>query len=226
MNQPIFTYNQEQAVKAGQSGFINETGAYIGRITTAKWTQSQGGARALELSFEDENGLKADYLSIYYTNRNGEPIAFGQNMVQAVMGCAGVKQLTMAHYNGNEIAPELTDKRIGLMLQKTLRLKQDGSETHSFSVVCPFSAHSRKTLAEHVENKPAERIDWLVDNTKDKDERSKSANSQQQGYAAQHQYYSSTQAQSNGWDGYTDQERQAIQQAQTQADSFDDTIPF
>lgn len=224
MNAPIFTYNHEQALKAGQSSFINETGAYVGKITLAKWTQSQSGAKALELSFEDENGAKADYLSIYYINKQGEPLSYGHNMIQAIMGCTGAKQLTQSAYNEGFIAPELTNKRIGLMLQKVLRLKQDGSETHSFQIICPFSANSRKTLAEHAENKPAERIDWLVANTKDKDERAKS-NNQQNGYTAQQQYYASAQPKEQ-WDGYTDYERQQMSQPPQQSNNFDDNIPF
>lgn len=222
MNQPIFTYDQNAAMKAGQSSFINETGAYVGKITQAKWTQSQGGAKALELSFEDENGAKADYLSIYYTNRNGEDLQYGNNMIQAIMGCVGAKQLTQAPYNGHQIAPELTGKKIGLMLQKVLRLKQDGSETHSFQILCPFSSQSRKTLAEHAENKPAERIDWLVANTKDKDERAKQQNTQQS-YAAQQQFYSPTPQPQGQWDGYADHERPPASNTNNQ---FDDDIPF
>lgn len=225
MNNPIFTYNQDQAVKAGQANYIAETGAYIGKIILAKWVTSQGGAKALELSFEDENGLKSDYLSIWYTKKDGEPLQSGNNMIQAIMGCTGVKNLTSSPYNDSLVAPELTDKRIGLMLQKVLRLKQDGSETHGFQILCPFSANSRKTLAEHVANKPAERIDWLIAHTKDKDERAKQ--NTQQGYAAQSQFYGSTQP-NQGWDGYTDHERTSGNQpSQPQTvDNFDDDIPF
>lgn len=187
MSNTIFTYNQDQAVKAGQAAFITETGAYVGKITLAKWITSQGGAKALELAFEDENGLKSDYLAIYYTKRDGEALPSGSNMIQAIMGCTGVKVLTSAPYQDHLIAPELTNKPIGLMLQKTLRLKQDGSETYSFSVICPFGSKSRKTLSEALENKPAERIDWLVEHTKDKDERAKQ--NPQQGYAVQNQFY-------------------------------------
>lgn len=219
----IFTYNQDQAIKAGQANYIAETGAYIGKITLAKWVTSQGGAKALELSFEDENGLKTDYLSIWYTKKDGEPLQGGVNMIQAIMGCVGVKSLTSSAYNDNLVAPELTEKRIGLMLQKVLRLKQDGSETHSFQILCPFSAGSRKTLAEHVGNKPAERIDWLVANTKDKDERAKQ--NHQQDYSAQNQFYGSTQPPSSKqWDGYADHERPNGNQQPV--DNFDDVIPF
>ncbi|WP_439242365.1 hypothetical protein [Lonepinella sp. BR2474] len=184
----IFTYNQNQAIKAGQSSFINETGAYTGKILLAKWTTSQGGAKALELSFETDDGMKADYLSIYYTKRDGSNLPNGENMIQAIMGCTGVKELTIARYKDSDIAPELTDKRIGLFLQKVLRTKQDGSDTHAFQILCPFSAGSRKTLAEHLENKPAERIDWLVANTKDKDDRNRQP-PQQTGYADYNQVY-------------------------------------
>ncbi|MCK3656408.1 hypothetical protein A4G19_13825 [Pasteurellaceae bacterium Macca] len=219
----IFTYDQTQAVKAGQSSFINETGAYIGKILTAKWTKSQGGAKALELSFETDDGLKADYLSIYYTTKTGEPIQNGHNMIQAIMGCTGVKQLTSVSYKDFLVAPELTEKRLGLFLQKVLRLKQDGTETHNFQIQCPFSAQSRKTLAEFIENRPAERIDWLVAHTKDKDERAKQT--QQNGYGTYNQAYGQAVggSQNQPWDGYADNERPA---GNPPPADFDDDIPF
>lgn len=169
----MFNYDPNSAAKGGASGFIDATGAYTGKITIAKWVQTQNGAKALELSFTDDQGAKADYLSMYYSSRSGEPIAMGQNLIQAVMGCAGVKQLTATAYNGNLIAPELTNKRIGLFLQKVLRLKQNGSETHSFSIITPFDATTGKTVIEQLNNRPAERISQLVATMKDKDERAK-----------------------------------------------------
>lgn len=222
MNQPIFTYNEELAVKAGQSSYINETGAYVGKITLAKWITTQAGAKALEIAFEDINGLKSDYLTVYYQAKNGDAIASGHNMIHAILGCTGVKSLTESIQGENVIAPELTGKRIGLMLQKVLRLKQDGSETHSFQILCPFSPNSRKTLSEHRDNKPAERIDWLVANIKDKDERAKQQN-QQPYYQAQNQFYGQQNNQPQQWDGYSDQERKDNAQYQ---DNFDDDIPF
>ena len=72
------------------------------------------------------------------------------------------------------------------MLQKVLRLKQDGSDTYNFQILCPFIIKTRKTLSEHIENKLAERIDWLVAHTKDRDERTKQ---QPQSAPAQNQSY-------------------------------------
>lgn len=173
MNQPYFTYNEEQAMKAGNAQFINETGAYLCKIITAEYVQSQSGALSLELSIETQEGLKGNYLSIYYQGKDGQVLQNGHNMIQAIMGCTGVQAISQSFNNGKTFAPELTGKYIGLMLQKVLRLKQDGSETYSFQILCPFIAKSRKTLLEHKENKPAERIDWLVTHTKDRDERAK-----------------------------------------------------
>lgn len=238
MNQPIFTYNEEQAVKAGQSNYISETGAYIGKITLCKWITTPGGAKALEIAFEDINGLKSDYLNIYYQAKNGDDITSGHNMIHAILGCAGVKSITPQVIGDKTIAPELTDKRIGLMLQKVLRLKQDGNETYNFQIICPFSPVSRKTVLEHRENRPAEWIDHLVKTTQDKDDRKKQNNFSQD-YAAQNQFYGqSQQYQSNNqqpWDGLSDEERNSISpqsqakpapQAQPATDNFDDDIPF
>ncbi|OBX03699.1 hypothetical protein QV06_09655, partial [Gallibacterium genomosp. 3] len=113
------------------------------------------------------------YLSIYYQGKDGQPLQGGHNMIQAIMGCTGVQALSKQLIAGKYIAPELTNKYIGLMLQKVLRLKQDGSDTYNFQILCPFIIKTRKTLSEHIENKPAERIDWLVAHTKDRDERTK-----------------------------------------------------
>lgn len=201
----VFTYNQNLAVKAGQAGFISETGAYMGRITKALWGQSQSGAKYLDLSIETDDGLKADYLNVYYTSKNGEPISFGENMIQAIMGCLGIQQLTAVNTGQAITVPELQNKRIGLFLQKVLRLKQDGSDTHTLQIVVPFSANSGKTLLEHLENKPAQRVEWLKANTKDKDERSKQ-NAPQANYQAQNEFYGNAPAQPNN--------------------SFDDDIPF
>lgn len=203
----MFAYNQELAMKGGQSLFISETGAYVGKISQAKWSTTKNGAKSLEISFETDDGMKSDYLSVFYFGKNGD-IASGHNMIQAIMGCTGAKNLTAVNQGQDVIAPELIGKRVGLMLQKVLYTKQDGQDGYRFQILCPFSAASRKTVSEHLHNQPAERIDYLVAHTKDKDERDK----QQMANQAQHAYYASTApqtqpSQAQPWDGYSDQER-------------------
>lgn len=177
MNNVIFQYNQEMASQAGQGGFINETGAYIFDISEAKWVVSSNkGTFGLELSVESDAGLKANYLSIWYAKSDNSPISMGQNMVQAIMGCAGVMQLSQAQKNDYYIAPELTGKKLGLVLQKILKSKQDGSDTHSFDIKMPFFAQGQQTIQERNTGAQAESVASMLAWLKDKDERT-----QQQG---------------------------------------------
>lgn len=170
-----FTYNEEEALQGGAGGYISQTGAYKGKITGAKWAVAQSGAEAIELSFESDNGEKADYLSIYYKGKDGNAIEFGRNLIQAVMGCAGVTKLSQVpNPNGyGFIAPELVGRPVGLFLQKVLYTKQDGSDGFKFQVITPFSAKSGLTLAEHKNGEPAKRVPYLVQTMRDKDEREK-----------------------------------------------------
>lgn len=210
MTQPIFTYNQEQAMKAGNSAFISETGAYICKIISAEYVQSQGGALSIELTIETQEGLKGNYLSIYYQGKDGNALQNGHNMIQAIMGITGVTSLTQQFKDNKAYAPELAGKYLGLMLQKVLRTKQDGSDTYGFNILCPFFFKTQKTLAEHIENKPAERIQWLIEHTKDKDDRKQPT--QQQSYQATQQLYA--------------QQSTPPTYPAPPTDSLDDQIPF
>lgn len=184
MSNVIFTYNHEAALTAGQGGFINETGAYVLTITEAALTTSSGGAKAIEFSGESDDGRKVQYLSVYVSKKDGSENAFGVNMVHAIMGCAGVKQLTNHMKDAkNFVAPEFAGKKVGLVLQKVLRSKNDGSDTYGLEIRLPFIAQTRQTLLEKAEGKNAEAVDRMVAGLKDKDERKKgSTNGSSAGY--------------------------------------------
>jgi len=95
-------------------------------------------------------------------------------MVHAIMGCAGVKQLTNQMKAVNQyVAPEFAGKKVGLVLQKVLRSKNDGSDTYGLEIRLPFIAQTRQTLQEKAEGKPAETVDRMASGLKDKDERKK-----------------------------------------------------
>ena len=174
MSNVIFTYNQEAALTAGQGGFINESGAYVLTITEAALTTSQAGAKAIEFSGEADDGRKAQYLSVYVSKKDGSDNTFGVNMIHAIMGCAGVKQLTNQMKDAKTfVAPEFAGKKVGLVLQKVLRSKNDGSDTYGLEIRLPFIAQTRQTLLEKAEGKNAEAVDRMVAGLKDKDERKK-----------------------------------------------------
>lgn len=172
MSNVTFVYNQESGLSAGLSGFINESGGYIFTITEAKYVISSGGAKSIEFSVETDDGRKANYLNVYTVKKDGSSNKHGVNMINAMMGCSGVKQLTMVKNEaGADVAPEFVGRKLGLVLQKTLKTKDDGRETYSFDIRIPYLAQSQRTLQEHVTNAPAETIAKMLTTLKDKDER-------------------------------------------------------
>lgn len=64
-------------------------------------------------------------------------------MIQAIMGVTRVAELTRQFKDNKAYAPQLEGKYIGLMLQKVLRTKQDGSDT-GFQILCPFFHNTKK----------------------------------------------------------------------------------
>lgn len=181
MSNITFTYNQESALSAGLSGFINESGAYVVTITEAKYMISSGGAKSIEFSVEADDGRKANYLNVYTVKKDGTSNTHGVNMINAIMGCTGVNQLTMMMKDVNtHLAPELIGKKVGFVLQKTLKTKDSGQETYSFDIRVPFIAATRQTLQEKVDGKPALALDKILSILKDKDERKAHTNGKPQ----------------------------------------------
>ncbi|EOV1642027.1 DUF669 domain-containing protein [Yersinia enterocolitica] len=172
MSNVTFVYDQDSGLSAGLSGFINESGAYIFTISEAKYVISSGGAKSIEFSVETDDGRKANYLNVYTVKKDGSPNTHGVNMINAMMGCSGVKQLTIIKNEaGVDVAPEFVGRKLGLVLQKTLKTKDDGRETYNFDIRIPYFAQNQRTLQEHVTNAPAETIAKMLTTLKDKDER-------------------------------------------------------
>lgn len=113
MNDLIFTYHQANALAAGQSGFISESGAYIFNITEAKYMNSPSGAKQIEFSVEMDDRRKANYLNLYYEKKDGTANAYGVNLINALMGSTGIKQLTRVIKSNLLLAPELRGKKSG-----------------------------------------------------------------------------------------------------------------
>lgn len=189
MSNVIFTYNEESALAAGMGGFINENGAYIFTITEAELKQGTDGSKAqwIEFSGDSDDGRKVQYLSIYSVKKDGTPNTYGVNMINAMMGCAGINSLTQYMATaGKYVAPEFAGKRIGLVLQKVLRSKRNGDDTYGMEVRLPFIADTRQTLQERKEGAKPEVVDKTAASLKDRDNRNKSG-SQQSG--SQHYEY-------------------------------------
>lgn len=173
MNNAIFTLDQNAATKAGGGEYISETGYYFGQIDSAEYVVAGTGTFGLELSISTDGG-KANYLTMYYAKSDNTTINGGSNMIQAIMALTGCQNLTMMQQNTPQgvvnIAPELTGKQIGFVLQKVLYTKSDGSEGHKFQIVT-VANQQKQTAKEMFEQKQAAKVDLILSTLKDKDER-------------------------------------------------------
>ena len=171
----MFSYNQQEAVQAGVSSYIQESNAYGGKIVSAEWicsTQKQ--TKGIEITFDSDSGLRANYLTIYYQKASGEMLG-GSKMLNAIIGCVKGSNLTSKAVQDSSgtkyFCPELEGKPIGLVLQKVLYTKQDGSDGYKFEIRIPFILQTGKTLAEQLGGKDAVAVEKMRSTLTDKDER-------------------------------------------------------
>ena len=176
MSNSMFAYNQNEAVAAGVSNYVADSGAYQGRILSAEWNVSSAKqTKGIEITFETSEGLKANYLSLWYEKADGTQLS-GAKMLNAIMGCTKVTNLSSKGVQQSDgstkyFCPELENKSIGLVLQKVLYTKNDGQDGYKFEIRIPFIPQTGKTLAEQLGNKDALTINNILKTLTDKDDR-------------------------------------------------------
>lgn len=141
---------------------ISEPGKYIGTITRAeKLVSKDKGTQGLGLSFRADNGQTAEYLDLYHTKRTGEALS-GLKTVNAVMCCAKVKQAeegTVQVEKWDRVAgarrkmsvsgyPALMNRRIGLLLRKTLETDNKGKDRERLEIFGVFDPETEMTASE------------------------------------------------------------------------------
>lgn len=183
MSNIIFSYDEESAKVAGTGGYINESGAYIITITEAELkaaNNQDSQSKWIEFSGEADDGRKVQYLKVITAKRDGSPNKMGNDMIHAMMGAAGIRQLTnYMKQAGKYIAPEFTGKTLGLVIGKTLTTKNDGSDSYQLDIKIPFYPDTRQTITERAEGLAAESIAKIVAGLKDKDDRKARADTSQ-----------------------------------------------
>lgn len=156
---------------------IRETGKYVGVITRAESLKAATGTLGLGLSFRSDNGQTADYLDLYHTKGNGEPLS-GLKTVNAIMCCAKVAEAT----EGTILCekwdrdsrtrqkveckgyPALMGKRIGLLLRKVLETDDKGADRERLEVFGVFNAETELTASEMYDRKTnPERLSQMLD---------------------------------------------------------------
>lgn len=184
MNNVIFQYDQDSAMTSGASSYITEGGPYVGVIAEAKYVFGKNGKQSagLEFTLSTDQG-EARYLSVWYQKADGSVNQYGYSLVQSMMGLCKLNTLTQQAKGDYSIAPEFTGKQIGLLLQKILTSKMDGSDSYKFEIKLAFLPQTRQTLKEALGREPAVVVDQWAASLVAKDERKKG---QQQ--ASYHQY--------------------------------------
>ena len=184
MNNVIFQYDQESALTSGASNYITEGGPHVGAIAEAKYVFGKNGKQSagLEFTLSTDSG-EAKYLSVWYQKADGTVNQYGYALIQSMMGLCKLSTLTQQAKGDYSIAPEFTGKQIGLLLQKILTSKQDGSDSYKMEIKLAFLPQTRQTLKEALGREPAVVVDQWAASLAVKDERKKGQ--QQAGY---HQY--------------------------------------
>lgn len=182
--QPLFTYNQEQAAAVGAGQYVTKSGGFDVKVVRAVATQSQtvgSQARFLEMDFETHEGQKCNYVSICFVKGDGTQLDFGNKLIQAIMGCAGVQHLTIDQ-QGN--ATELLGKQFKAILQRIDFTKNNGQDGYKFDLKLP-ALMTGQTIQEQLSNKPAQAFASYAESVEDKDERKAVSATPQQSAAPQ-----------------------------------------
>lgn len=166
------------------SARLSESGKYIGTFTRAEETKSTKGTHGVSFSFSSDTGEQTDFLDLWTINANGEQLA-GFKALQAIMTCTKAKTLTATAMNVGKYDkdakksvptnitgyPELTGKRIGLLLQKEISDNpNDMTKPYSnLRIVGCFDAESELTAGEILDRKTqpqqlAKHVEWLTNN--------------------------------------------------------------
>lgn len=185
MSNVIFQYDQDSALTSGASNYITEGGPYAGAIAEAKYVFGKNGKQSAGLEFTLSTDIgEAKYLSVWYQKADGTVNQYGYALVQSMMGLCKLNTLTQQAKGDYSIAPEFTGKQIGLLLQKILTSKQDGSDSYKMEIKLAFLPQTRQTLKEALGREPAVVVDQWAASLTVKDERKKG----QQQAASYHQY--------------------------------------
>lgn len=184
-----YEYNEDAARQANSSNFIDETGKYVGKFTRVEAVTSKKGTEGLEFTFESDDGRTANYLQLWTHNASGEAI-YGFKMLSAVLSCMRVKTIApeKAIIQDKDskreatVYPGMTNKPIGVLLQKEFYEKTNGDIGFKFNIFAPFHSGTELTALEMADGKTtpealAKMVSTLADKPLQKNGRSAPGNS-------------------------------------------------
>ena len=164
-NYQAFNLNTESAKQADAGGRIESTGKYVGVIKSMEFVTSSKGTQGFEINFESDTKEYTTF-TIWTYKADGAELS-GVKQINALMACSGVRSLTptekaLEKYDydlGKKVnrlcmvAPEMENKRIGLLLQRENYINANGQPRHDMKFFASFNAESELMAKEILERK-------------------------------------------------------------------------
>ena len=166
MTYQTFTFNADSAKKAdSEGGRINKTDKYVGTLTRTEFVTSSKGTQGIEFNFITDDKMETNF-TVWTQKADGTPI-FGVDKVNAILACTKTRGLTptpatVDKYDYDEkkdvpkqvtIAPELANKRIGLLLQAEEYYNVNNEVRVRMNFVASFDPESQLMAKEICERK-------------------------------------------------------------------------
>lgn len=160
-----FGFNPESAKQADSSARIEEAGKYIGTIKHMEFITAKSGTTGFEIEFETDNKESASF-SIWTEKSDGTSLG-GVHKINALLACVGARGLTptnaqLEKYDFDKkervmgncvIAPEMTGKRIGLLLQRENYQNNSGDWKYQMNFFSCFHAQTELMAKEIIDRK-------------------------------------------------------------------------
>lgn len=164
-NYQSFTLDTESAKQADAGGRIESTGKYVGVIKSMEFVTAKSGAQGFEINFESDSKEYTTF-TIWTTSKDGKPLS-GVHKINALMACCSVRGLTptdkeLEKYDFDAgqkvkricvVAPEMTDKKVGLLLQRENYINNNGQQRHQMNFFASFNATSELMAKEILDKK-------------------------------------------------------------------------
>ena len=198
----MYTLDKQQAIDGSTGSFsnrIDKEGAYTGKLLYLRHLQStSSNSRGVRMHFVSDSGQEASMLDIWTHGREGNEL-FGLKSVQALMAVCKKRtinfvsgQVTEYSFSSGRDEPLVADVdlafsniRIGLVLNVEQYSNQKGEDREKIIFVAPFDAETKQVASEILEQKPAERLESIIQKLKPKNSRKKKDNTHQASYDMQ-----------------------------------------
>lgn len=164
----MYSLDKQAAMNADKtSNWLTDTGKYIGRILCGEDIKALTGTRGIALTLQSDDGRETRQF-IYTVKPDGEKLS-GYDLVMALMTCLRLRDIKPAKgmvkrwdseakqefTEEGTVFPELTNKPIGFLLQKTEEpsRKNPGETAWSAKLVAVFDPKSELMAAEILNGK-------------------------------------------------------------------------